>query len=103
MRTQPVSGHPGGVRTKAIAGNHDRSQSGLQHFLCTRFLGRPTLDLSKSSGWDTGGYVTLPQLGAAQRGGSQSWQTGRTWTTSGYIWKQNIWAPCLPIVRLHVN
>lgn len=55
-----MSGHPGGVRTKAIAGSHDRSQSGLQHFLCTRFLGRPTLDLSKSSGWDTGGYMTLP-------------------------------------------
>ena len=47
--------HPGEVRTKAIAGCHDRSWSGTQRFPCTRLPERPTLDLSKSSGWDSGG------------------------------------------------
>ncbi|XP_025771596.1 adhesion G protein-coupled receptor E2-like [Puma concolor] len=51
--------HPGEVRTKAIAGCHDRSWSGTQHFPCTRLPGRPTLDLSKSSGWDSGLLVLL--------------------------------------------
>ena len=65
---QPASGHPGGVRVKAVAGSPDRSWSAVQHFPGTRLSGRPTLDLSKSSGWDTGGHASLPQLGTTQRG-----------------------------------
>lgn len=51
-----------------MAGSPDRSWSGVQHFPGTRLPGRPTLDLSKSSGWDTGDHASLPQLGTTQRG-----------------------------------